>query len=286
MLALHWSTIYLFLRKRKRLKRKTWRLSKINKTVIAQRYLAGESTTILARTFNISRSATRAILMARGINCRPRRRFVKTRSWDDAAFASLTPESAYWIGFLMADGYISPQGKRRKIIQLILAKKDTNQIVAFQRFLKSTHKRIKNTDGKGHLRVGVQITSRQLHRDLWSRGCVYGSQNRIPVPALTRSKDFWCGVIDGDGSLFITRNNEPRISLCGYKPLLEKFVEFLQFHNFKAYPLNRHGKIWTVNVSGKPSGKLAKLLYDRDGPSLARKKRVAKRIIRRCFAKI
>src|ERR1700678_1085953 len=73
---------------------------------IKRRYISGESSLVLSREFGVTHGAIGGFLRREGI--------IRKSIWtefnriplDQDAFAVITPESAYWIGFIMADGCI------------------------------------------------------------------------------------------------------------------------------------------------------------------------------------
>ena len=59
---------------------------------------------------------------------------------NEEAFDAITEESAYWVGFLMADGCVSdPANGRCPTLALALAQRDMHHVVRFREFLGSTH---------------------------------------------------------------------------------------------------------------------------------------------------
>ena len=66
----------------------------------------------------------------------------RTYTIDETVFDSIDENSAYWIGFLMADGCISPSlstGNRADSINLGLQSKDKHHLEKYKKFLNSTH---------------------------------------------------------------------------------------------------------------------------------------------------
>lgn len=111
-------------------KRKT--LTPTARAEIVRRYLAGERDIDLAREFGVSRSIPRQSTVRAGFKPRSRKRFLTLR---EDAFASITPDSAYWIGFLLADGCIlihRQRHYRNPYIRVGVAAEDAEHIRKFR----------------------------------------------------------------------------------------------------------------------------------------------------------
>jgi hypothetical protein len=68
----------------------------------------------------------------------------KKYSLLDSIFDTVTEQSAYWMGMLMADGWIFKEKTGNPRIAITLAEKDYAHLVKFSRFLKSTYPILSN----------------------------------------------------------------------------------------------------------------------------------------------
>jgi DNA-binding transcriptional regulator WhiA len=59
----------------------------------------------------------------------------KVYTVNEAVFDTITEESAYWLGFLMADGSINTGKTGNPRIALTLAERDREHLVKFRKFL-------------------------------------------------------------------------------------------------------------------------------------------------------
>ena len=116
---------------------------------------------------------------------------------DNTVFDKIdTPEKAYWLGFLYADGYNSGS-----YIQVTISKYDINHLKKFRRFLYSDHPiRYREVDNT----VNITISDKKLSNDLSKKGCVKGKTYCASFPcqkSLPRrfTRDFLRGFFDGDG---------------------------------------------------------------------------------------
>lgn len=274
-----------------------YRLSKIQKESVCFRYSAGESSEKLAIDFGISSVAIRGILKRRNITIRSAREAQIRCELDESAFDVITPESAYWAGFLFADGCLFHRSGSPSLT-LRLSAIDAAHVSKFQKFLKSTHKLIivkaSETNIKTKKSVQFQCRSQRLVSRLIEIGM--NGLDSEPITELRQSRDFWRGVIDGDGSLNIYHrksyfNKHPRINawsiprddkrleLVGGKQLLESFINFLK----EKYPdiknsVRPHKSIFRVGLAGATAEKVIDLLYSDCIVALDRKLNAAKNI--------
>ena len=181
----------------------------------------------------------------------------------------LTPEALYWIGFLYADGHVD---KDRPRITLTLAAIDIEHLNKFKQFFGTgiTTREVKasttapgqvNMEGK-HYRVAFssgKIYGR-LHELGFTHNKTYGI---IPHELLKNSRDFWRGVIDGDGWLFNTIQKS--IGLCGLECTLKYFMDFINAIGVNSRAMPRKNKrrngIWQIELHSHKAQRTADILY-------------------------
>jgi hypothetical protein len=198
------------------------------------------------------------------------------------AFRTVTDESAYWAGFLLADGCVHIRG-HKKLLTLALAEKDRDHLEAFRNFLQSdrpvhTYKNGGSTPGNYVL---LEALSADIVDDLVKIGITpRKSLTAQPDAQFANNCHFWRGVIDGDGCLSWIKSQQgyvsrPLLGLCGSKPTCEAFAAFATTR-FPQLPINvrPHKSIWSVHISGLRAARLAEELYA-NGPSLLRKRLIA-----------
>ena len=167
------------------------------------------------------------------------------------ALDELTPSAAYWIGFLFADGSISYRGQSGKV-GLRVSERDKDHIVKLRTFLGSTHAISVGPAGNygGYASkpsVHFTVTSARLAERLLTLGRYEG-----PIDdTLIRSRDFWRGVTDGDGSLGILASGYAYFGLVGSRRLLEAFFLFLKSNDLGARMTIRPDKtIFQIATAG------------------------------------
>lgn len=194
------------------------------------------------------------------------------------AFDELTPDAAYWIGFLFADGSVLRRGDAE--VQVRLSERDRQHLVKLRTFLGSNHKigaaPAGNFGGyRSRPSVRLTVTSRRLAQRLLSLGRYEG-----PIDGtLIQSRDFWRGIVDGDGSLGILASGYAYIGLVGSRRLLEAFLVFLQGNGLGARMTIRPDKtIFQVATAGYIAERIVSLLYENATVALDRKAASAAKI--------
>ena len=250
------------------------------KAEILRRYGAGERDVDIARDFGLHRSCIRQFWHMAG---NPPRKKARPLPLNEAAFATITPESAYWAGFLLADGCIIPAGNGG-VVALGLAAEDAAHVEKFRAFLGAGHK-IHVSSRRGHINGyakqpmhKISVSSTRLVNDLAALG-VFPRKTSAEeaVPTLAMSRDFWRGVVDGDGSVFVANNKGylyPTIGLCGGGcRIIEQFVTFANTVTTVRSSIQRSRKtgVYQIAISGQAAKPLAAALYENAIVALDRK---------------
>lgn len=216
------------------------------------------------------------------------------RELNEKVFDVLTPEVAYWLGFLMADGCVS--GNQ---IQLGLAAKDRGHIVKWKEFVGSSNKIFDGAqpskDGKRSLPYAKFVFSSAY---VAKKLAEYGVTPRKTLTAkaadcLVNSVDFFRGAVDGDGTCALydvkaykgygTKIYKPRkeavLTLCGSKDLIAQYKTFVDDATGSNNKIGRVKDLYTYKVSGAKAQKLAKVLYGGATVYLDRKYEAAMQVI-------
>src|SRR6188472_1438044 len=195
----------------------------------------------------------------------------KVYTINEAAFDVITEESAYWIGFLIADGnvYTGKTGNPR--IALTLKKKDYDHLVKFRKFMGSTYniltKKVKLNDTT-IIQYTLRFSSKIVARVLATYGIVPRKSLIAKVIGLENNRDFWRGVLDGDGHFCVRNGHEAdKIILVGSHDLLHQFKDFIQRNipgsiTKKSITIKQERSYYRLFIYSKTARLLAKLLYD------------------------
>jgi hypothetical protein len=130
----------------------------------------------------------------------------KPHSHDTSLFDEIdTGSKAYWLGFISADGCVTDNG----VVRIALAGQDEGHLVKLKRDLQATHP-IRGVTPKGRAKhqSALSINSRKLAGGLRAHGVVPRKSLTMKPPTkvpLHLLRHYWRGMVDGDGSLFVSR---------------------------------------------------------------------------------
>ena len=201
---------------------------------------------------------------------------------DETVFDSINNEdSAYWLGFLYADGNISSTGNR---LEVHLSIKDLNHLEKFRKFLKLQTEIRSGIDSKGYGFCHLSIRNKHLWETLNNLGCVPNKSLILKFPKLSIFKGniqelvlhFIRGYVDGDGCLCtykIKNSVQTQLSLVGTKEFLfdiNKIFKNKGYIRSKSCE-NWENKSYELKFSTVPSRKIARYLYQDANIYLERK---------------
>lgn len=151
-----------------------------------------------------------------------------------------TEEKAYWLGFLMADGY---NQENKYAICLRLQACDKEILEKFREFLKSdapiyTIHRTTKVNRLERDYMEVRVNSVYLSKQLAKLGCVQGKTYRIEFPNYLPPNlihHFIRGYFDGNGCINIRKRNdrksansrEYQFTICGRKEFVAELQKYL-----------------------------------------------------------
>jgi len=254
-------------------------LTEDQKTRTVELYMSGESIPQIGQRLQVSPTTINHWLRRRSVVLQGPRETSTRRQLRHDAFDELTPDEAYWIGLLFADGSVTSRGKSGTV-QLRVSERDREHLVKLRAFLGSTH--AISAEPAGHYgrylskpSVRFSVQSGRLAQWLLSLGRYEG-----PIDStLSRSRDFWRGVVDGDGSLGLLANGYAYFGLVGSRRLLEAFLAFLKSNGLGARMTIRPDKtIFQVATAGHIAEEIVSFLYKNAVVGLDRKTASAEKI--------
>lgn len=184
---------------------------------------------------------------------------------NHAAFDQPTPEALYWYGFLLADGALHYDNYGSPILATGLSVKDRGHVEKLRAFLGSTHTIGINTAGEGTFggdSSTFRVRSKQIAEALVKWGFTTVKAERLPRGGAENSRDFWRGMVDGDGSVGKPGGCYDYISLNGQHALMCEFRTYLNRNNISCGNVNRKGVIWSVKAVRYQAIKAISLLYE------------------------
>lgn len=201
-----------------------------------------KSASFISNKYGINRKTLLKYLKDRGVD------IIKTGSavhFNYNAFSKIdSEESAYWLGFMYADGFIESKGNG---VGLGVSIKDIEHMDKFCEFLQypkgkyivKSHqfgnKDTKNKNREEMYMVNTLIKNSTLWNDLNSKGCIPNKSLILTFPneEIFESKElikhFIRGYCDGDGSLTWSNKEHTVPSICfvGTKTFLESLQNYL-----------------------------------------------------------
>jgi DNA invertase Pin-like site-specific DNA recombinase len=198
-----------------------------------------------------------------------------------------TPDKAYWLGFLGADGCVTGFTRGTKTylrLQVKLARKDRDHLVTLHTALKA-RRPIRDFDQESFGKVTpvsmLAVSSQQVADALISHGIIRKKTDVLqpwdgPADLMPH---YWRGLVDGDGHITI---NERGIftGLVGSRPVTDAYAAWVN-SNFGTHvnatvKQPSSGNTWVVQVGGRHAPRLLlAALYDDAPVALARKKALA-----------
>lgn len=187
-------------------------------------------------------------------------------------------EHAYLIGLLQTDGSHYESTRNRGKITLELGKKDSDIIEKLSILIGDDAKisqRIRNTNySQDYESTLLTICNLNIRTQLKPYIPVGKKTDIICKPNNILESDYWRGIIDGDGSLGLTSNNIPFLSLVTKSELLANdFIDYIEkiTGQRKTTTKNKRDLAYNICVTKEIAQSLAKELYYNDCLCLNRK---------------
>lgn len=245
---------------------------------ICTRYRGGETSTSLGEAYGVSKTTILGILKRHNVNRRSVAEAAKLRKSDKHTIvipdmANLKPIDRYWLGFLLGDGcvFYPEKANQSKFLSLTLKTEDKFHIERLRKYFNSDKKIVDQKKGTSCL----QIASDELVQYLEHFGIHQRKSGKEKAhPALSSCRDFWRGLIDADGSIYIAEN-QMRLSLTGSKDICEQFRSYLiqEFgSDYSQSPIKTKDGCHELVVGGNiKANRIIKHLYYDSCMSLTRK---------------
>jgi hypothetical protein len=214
----------------------------------------------LAKLFNCSKNSVFYTLYCSSLSLSNLGQFKKKYHSNERFFCKIDYISAYWAGFIAADGTLTFKDNG---ISIGLNNKDKYHLLKFKEAIQ-TNSPIKEVKSNNSARIGLY--SKELFNSLVKRGIKPNkslSISHVNIPDKLMPH-FIRGVFDGDGS--ISGNDKSHIQLCisGNKPFLEQIQNFLikeiQISKTKIYPLTK-SKAYRLQYTGSQIFKILEFIY-------------------------
>jgi len=210
----------------------------------------------------------------------------RTYTLNENAFSKIdTANAAYWLGFLIADGYVKTVPQH--LCSLKLNEKDKFHLEKFQTFLETNkplfYRECKTPYGLAKS-YQLDICGKKIVEDLISKGCVnkkslitvFPTNQMVPNEFMA---DFIRGYFDGDGSIFLHKTGKVGINVCGTYEFLSElslliFGEVVCIYKEK----RRSTNTWNWKFGGKRAKKFLEYIYNNSEIALDRKFEIYKNL--------
>lgn len=266
-----------------------YKLTPETREAVVERYLTGESPSLIAAEYGIDRSSIRSLLRSRKIKTIHPTGSPRSYSINVGAFDAMTDEAQYWLGFLLADGCIL-DGKSLAL-QVGLMAASTGHLEKLRDFLGTDApiRQVLRCCNFGEYPSAVlTVWSVDLCQSLMQFGVHPRKSGSEEVPGgLEQSRHFWRGLIDGDGCLSWTKKDRgpgreaPSIAVISTLRVVRQFLGYAKaLTGTNATPVSQPG-CYAGRVSGWLSIPLIRLLYENAPVSLDQKQAIADEMIRR-----
>lgn len=181
----------------------------------------------------------------------------------------MTKEESYIYGLLITDGSLYLQSRNRGRVSLEVNIKDEEILNKLCKYIPNSNikQRIRNTNFKQNYATKIFYNYRRDFRDKllsWGYPILNKTLNACPPKVEYSEFDFWRGVIDGDGSIGITKQNIPFISLVTKSEILKiSYLEFLKKYIKIDKNINRNMRdnVYNIMITRKHAVQLSKFLY-------------------------
>lgn len=239
-------------------------------------YEACHNIAAVARKYNAPHPTIRQIIRRAGGKTQRNRHTLNENAFNDA---ECNREACYWLGFLLADGCVTEKAVGQTMLSVGLHRKDVDHLRRLRDFLGSSHS---ISDNGRHVRYSVK--SDHLAQTLSTYGIVPRKSLIAKVPEVMKfNRDFWRGVVDGDGCLSFYKHRRgwirPTISLIGTLNVIESFRDFARSVSpgSKSEP-TKADKIWHIYICSRHAVALAAYLYQDGDVALSRKAESARKM--------
>lgn len=192
-------------------------------------------------------------------------------------------EKAYWLGFIVADGYLNIN---KHMLRIKLGNRDRSHLIKFIKFIGGNEEMLKSEihSETGNENFYVSLYSKEVMNDLLSLGIEQAKSGKEKVCNIDKKyyRDFIRGLWDGDGFI---RENLSGIGLVGSKEVLA-FVQNYFNDSLGVKPLKIYPHCNTFKIEYRSTRKAIPLilnhLYGDKDVALDRKKELATKIEKIC----
>lgn len=217
--------------------------TKKEESLIKKLYKEGHGSPFIAKKLGRKTSSIVSYLKRTLGNLRSCSESAKKYTVNEKYFDKIdTPEKAYWLGFIYADGYVAHDKYSYKL-GITLSEKDKDHLERFKKSICATYPiktyapTIKSTNYTKNPYSKIVIYSKTVYDQMIRHGVFEHKTNILDKPTIEESLEryFILGYMDGDGCIAIShRNKSSQLSFCvkilGTTKLLDFIKNFIEKH--------------------------------------------------------
>lgn len=179
--------------------------------------------------------------------------------WNRDIFKNIdTPEKAYWLGFINADGclHFTSQTMKQGHLSIDISGEDSKHLEKFANFIEAQQPIIQYTKhpDTGNILCHIQISCSSTLHDLYNLGIAPRKSGKEQWIDTAYPKDFIRGYIDGDGYI---RQDYSGIGCVGGYDILNKIQQyFTNEFKLKPHKIQKHEKIFRIEYRSKKDIKI------------------------------
>lgn len=242
-----------------------------DKETLISMYNKYNSAYIIADKFNVNVKTVYGLMKYYDIKQTTGSQGARKHNFNYSYFSSIdSPDKAYWLGFIMADGcvYKGSDGKSLRL-QINLQADDYEHLCKFQKAIQSNYK-IQIKEYKGCKVAILKINSTQMCNDLIKLGVTERKSIICKYPNTPYDKDFIRGYFDGDGCISKSNNGKWAFSIVGGQDMIESIDDIVpvKMHIYKV----KHSSLVSLETSKHADiSRIYEFLYSDKCTCLSRK---------------
>lgn len=198
------------------------------------------------------------------------------------------PELSYFFGFIQADSSFSKQSRDRGKLSIEISYQDVKILKAFGQLIpynSSLSQRTRDTNYKDDYKsCRLTFCQKEFRDQLVELGLNYGRKSKtVKLPKKPYvERDYFRGLIDGDGSLGTTVDNVPFFSLTtSSEDIKEGYLNYIFSITGKRKNLNRNSRdsVYNICMYSEDAQKLTENMYYNDCLCLDRKRASSEEVL-------
>lgn len=242
-------------------------------------YKDGKNLSEIGREYGVVRESIAKILRKLNITIRNGNTRKAENGVNLRFFEEDTEGSAYFYGLLLSDGNISERGK----VSISLKSTDSHILEDFRLAVGSNSKVTFHTRPDGTSSCSLVFTVKPIAESLDKLGMVPRKSLSEKAPSkFLLNKDFWRGMVDGDGCITFPENKaSPRVYLCGSEEICNQFLSFCKTirEDITTDTVHMVGGLYRVTVCANKAASVLQVLYGDCNYSLKRKGVLAHKVV-------